>query len=71
MKEQKIYHVTVVERIEDIIEATNVIQGIKRKCLVDEKFAAVTQESAKQKAIKKSKATDFDSLEITCVPFAG
>ena len=69
MKEQKIYDVTVVERIEDLHEASGVIQGIKRKVLVDEKFSAVTEESAKQKALKKCKAVDFDTLEITCCPF--
>lgn len=69
MNEQKIYDVTVVERIEDLHEASGVIQGIKRKVLVDEKFSAVTEESAKQKALKKCKAVDFDTLEITCRPF--
>jgi hypothetical protein len=66
MKEQRIYDVTVVQKTEDLHEASGIVQGITRKVLFDEKVSAVTEESAKQKAIKKSKATDFDSLEITC-----
>lgn len=68
MKEQIIYSVTVVERIENIIEATGVIQGIKRNVLFDKKVSAVTEESAKQQALKGLKA-DPDNLEITCLPF--
>lgn len=71
MKEQKVFDVTIVERIEDIIEATNVIQGIKRKVLVDEKICAVTEESAKQKALGLCKGVDVDDLEIYCRPFQG
>ena len=72
MKEQKIYDVTVVERIEDLHEASGVIQGINRKVLVDEKFSAVTEKSAEQKALKKCDPdVDVDSLEITCRPFPG
>ena len=71
MKEQKIYDVTVVERIEDLHDASGVIQGIKRKVLIDQKFSAVTEESAKQKALDKSGNADYDNLEITCRPFQG
>lgn len=66
IKEQRVYHVTIIEKTEKLHEASGVVQGINRKVLVDKKFSAVTEESAKQKAIKASKATDFDSLEITC-----
>ena len=69
MKEQKVFDITIVEVTEKLHDASGIIQGINRKVLVDEKFTAVSEEAAKQKAIKKSKATDFDALEITARPF--
>lgn len=63
MKEQKVYHVTVVEKIENTIEATGVIQGIDRKVLFDGLVSAVTQRSAEAKAMKGIKA-DPDNLEV-------
>jgi hypothetical protein len=66
MKEQRIYDVTVVERIENLHEASGIVQGIKRKVLIDAKFSAVTEESAKQQALKVCPDCDPDNLEITC-----
>ena len=71
MKEQKIFDVTIVRRTEDLHEASGIIQGIRREVLVDEKFPAVTEEAAKQKALAQWGGSDFDSLEITCCPFPG
>ena len=65
MKEQRIFAVTVVEKIENIIEATGVIQGIDRKVLFDGKISAVTERSAEAKAKKTiKKAYDEDNLEV-------
>lgn len=69
MKEQKVFHVTIVERKEDLHEASGIVQGIKRDVLFDKKVSAVTEESAKQKALSGLKDVDFDMLEITCRPF--
>ena len=63
MKEQNIYHVTLVEKIDNVIEATNVIQGIDRKILFDGKVSAVTQRSAEAKAMIGI-IVDSDNLEV-------
>ena len=63
MKEQKIYDVKVVLKTEDTIEATGVIQGIKRKVLFNDLVSAVTARAAEQKALKGLKA-DPDDLEV-------
>ena len=65
MKEQRIFSVVVVEKIENTIEATGVIQGIDRKVLFDGKIPAVTERSAEAKAKKTiKKAYDEDNLEV-------
>jgi hypothetical protein len=66
MKEQQIYSVLVVEKTEDIIEATGIIQGISRKVLFDDKVSAVTARAAEQKALKTAKCAkaDPDNLEV-------
>ena len=69
MKEQKVFDVTIVQVTENLHEASGIVQGVERDVLVDRKFTAVNEESAKQKAIKESGAKDFDSLEITCSLF--
>jgi hypothetical protein len=71
MKEQKIYDVTVIEVTEKIHEGSGNISGIDRRVLFDSKVPAVTQEAAKQKALKGLKEVDYDNLEITCCPFPG
>ena len=63
MKTQRIYHVTAVEKIEDIIEASGVIQGITRNILFDGKMSAVTPRAAEQKALKGI-LYDPDNLEV-------
>lgn len=68
MKEQKVFDVTIVEVTEKIHEGSGNISGIDRDVLFDEKVSAVTEESAKQKALKGITA-DPDNLEITCRPF--
>lgn len=69
MKEQKIYEVTVIEKTEKIHEGSGNISGIDREVLFDSKVSAVTEESAKQKALKDLTGVDYDNLEITCRPF--
>ena len=70
MNEQQIYHVTIVERTEDLHDGSGVVKAINRKVLFDQKVPAVTDESAKQKALASIEGTlDFDALEITCRPF--
>ena len=65
MKEQRIFSVVVVEKIENIIEATGVIQGINRNLLFDGKVSAVTERSAEAKAKKTiKKSYDEDNLEV-------
>jgi hypothetical protein len=66
MKEQRIFEVVVVERTENTIEATGVIQGIDRKVLFDDKISAVTARAAEQKALKTAKCAkaDPDNLEV-------
>lgn len=73
MKEQKAFEVTIVEVIEDIIAATNVVQGIKRKFHMNRvPFIALTSAAARSKAERKltKKMTDevaekfLDSLEV-------
>jgi hypothetical protein len=74
MKEQKIYHVTVAEKIEDLIETTGIIQGINRTVLFDGKVSAVTERSAEAKAKKHIKSEyDEDNLEVKveAVNFSG
>ncbi len=70
MKEQKIFDVTVVEVTEKIHEGSGNISGIDRAILFDKKVSAVSEESAKQKALDGIKA-DRDNLEIHCRPFCG
>ncbi|MCK5612432.1 hypothetical protein KAR91_61740 [Candidatus Pacearchaeota archaeon] len=73
MKEQKAFEVTIVEKIEDIIAATNVVQGIKRKFHMNrEPIVALTPAAARSKAERKltkkmtEEAADLfiDSLEV-------
>jgi hypothetical protein len=66
MKEQRIFNVVVVEKIEDTIEATGVIQGISRKVLYNDMIPAVTARAAEQKALKSAKCAkaDPDNLEV-------
>jgi hypothetical protein len=65
MKEQKIFSVVVVEKIENTIEATGVIQGIDRKVLFNDMVSAVTPRAAEQKAMKAVKGSpDPDNLEV-------
>jgi len=66
MNEQKIYHVTAVVRIDDIIEATGIIQGIERKILFDGKVAATSARSAEIKALV-DKTYNADNLEVSVV----
>ena len=70
MKEQKIYDVTIVERIENLHEGSGVVKAVIRNVLFDQKVPAVTEESAKQKALASIDGTlDFDALEIFARPF--
>jgi hypothetical protein len=74
MKEQKVFDVVIVAVTEDLHEGSGVVKAINREVLVDEKFSAVTEESAKQKALDvagKGVELDYDALEITCRPFCG
>jgi hypothetical protein len=66
MKEQRIFSVLVVEKTEDTIEATGVIQGITRKVLFNDMVPAVTARAAEQKALKSAKCSkaDPDNLEV-------
>jgi hypothetical protein len=65
MKEQRIFEVVVVEKIENLIEATGVIQGIDRNVLFDGKVSAVTPRSAEAKAKQTIKSKfDEDNLEV-------
>ena len=66
MKEQRIFEVVVVEKTENTIEASGVIQGIDRKVLFDDKVSAVTARAAEQKALKSAKCAkaDPDNLEV-------
>jgi hypothetical protein len=66
MKEQRIFSVVVVEKIENTIEATGVIQGIDRKVLYNDLISAVTARAAEQKALKSTKCAkaDPDNLEV-------
>ena len=63
MKEQKIYHVTVVEKTEKLHEGSGVIYGIYRHVLFDKKVSAVTPRSAEQKALANITANP-DNLEV-------
>ena len=69
VKVQEVYSVTIIEKAEVLHEATGVLLKVNKKVLFDEKVSAVGTEAAKQKALKKSKATNFDDLEIVCNPF--
>lgn len=76
-QEQKVYDVTVVQRTEVLHKGSGVVEKINRDILFDSKVCAVTEESAKQKALAvcaetaaaSGKTLDFDALEITCKPF--
>lgn len=78
VQEQTIWDVTVIERKEKLHSGSGVVQEINRTVLFDDKVPAVTQESAKQKALavcnegagtEGRQPLDFDKLEITCKPF--
>lgn len=72
MKEQKIYEVTIIERTEDLHEGSGVVKKVNRRArCFREPISAVSEESAKQKALKACKVDNFDDLEITCSPFCG
>jgi uncharacterized protein YycO len=73
MKEQKAFEVTIVSKTDDIIAATNVVQGINRKFLLNREpiialSATAASDKAKRKLTKKmteEAAEDFlDSLEV-------
>ena len=73
IKEQKAFEVTIVEKTDNIIAATNVIQGIKRKFHLNrEPIIALSATAARSKAERKltKKMTDsdaetfIDSLEV-------
>ena len=63
MKEQKIYQVVAAERVENLIEATGVIQGISRILLCDVKIPATSSKAAELKALA-GKEYDPDNLEV-------
>lgn len=71
MQEQTIFSITIVERTEVLHKGSGVVSKINRAVLFDDKIAAVTKESAKQKALAScvKKDLDFDNLEITCNAF--
>jgi hypothetical protein len=73
VKEQKAFEVTIVSKTDDIIAATNVLQGIKRKFLLNrEPIIALSETAASDKAKRKltkkmteEVAEDFlDTLEV-------
>lgn len=71
VQEQKVFDVTIIERMEVLHEGSGVVQKINRTVLFDEKVSAVGDEAAKQKALCGLTVVDFDRLEITCSPFCG
>jgi hypothetical protein len=73
IKEQKAFEVTIVSKTDDVIAATNVIQGIKREFLLNrEPIIALSATAASDKAKRKltKKMTEeaaeafLDSLEV-------